>query len=216
MSPGITVRRLRSMTRVCGPLSLSVSAVVPTATMRVPRIASDSAMVKRSSTVTILPLMRMVSAGCACAAVPSPTKSATAAARMIELRIIPLPLNLIGGRSLVDLDVGRLDDRPPFVHLVLEMLGQRLRRRAGDHDPERVELRPDCGLGHGGDRIDLDLVDDLGWRPGRHEERKPRRGVVARHACLGDGRYVGRGRLPPGGAHPESTQLTVLHQRQAR
>src|SRR5262245_22919352 len=161
------------MTRGCGPLSLSVSAAEPTATMRVPRIASDSAMLKRSSTVTIFPFVRMVSAGCACAAVPSAMEKHAAMAHMIELRMIPLPLSPIGGRSLVDLDIGRLDDRPPLVHLVLEMGGQRLRRRADKHDSERVELGLDRRLRHGGDRVGLDLPNNFGWRLGGHEERKP-------------------------------------------
>src|SRR5215470_1193679 len=148
MSPGITVRRLRSMTRVCGPFSLSVSAAVPTATTRLPRIASDSAMLKRSSTVTIFPFVRMVSAGCACAAVPSAMEKHAAMAHMIELRMIPLPLSPIGGHSLVDLDIGRLDDRSPLVHLILEVGSECQGRRADKHDAKRVKLRLDRRLGH--------------------------------------------------------------------
>src|SRR2546429_244554 len=65
MSPGITVCFLRSITFVPPPWSSSTSALLPTATMRCPRIASPCAIVKRSSTVTILPFTRMVSAGSA-------------------------------------------------------------------------------------------------------------------------------------------------------
>src|SRR5215207_8569227 len=65
----MTVRPARSIARVFGPLSLSISALVPTATIRAPLTASACAIVKRPSTVTILPLVKMVSADCAIAAV---------------------------------------------------------------------------------------------------------------------------------------------------
>src|SRR3954464_7611591 len=67
INPGMTVRPARSMTRVCGPLSASISAVVPTLRMRSPLMASACAMVKRSSTVTILPLTSTISGACALA-----------------------------------------------------------------------------------------------------------------------------------------------------
>ena len=38
--------------------------------------------------------------------------------------------------SLIDLDIGRLDDWPPLVHLVLEVACERRGRRADDHDAE--------------------------------------------------------------------------------
>src|SRR5262245_25006559 len=64
ISPGMTERPARSMTRVCGPLSAAMSDVVPTLTTRSPLMASACAMVKRSSTVTILPLTSTVSGAC--------------------------------------------------------------------------------------------------------------------------------------------------------
>jgi hypothetical protein len=69
INPGMTARPARSTTRVCGPLSASTSAVVPTLRMRSPLTASACAMVKRSSTVMILPLMSTVSGACARAGV---------------------------------------------------------------------------------------------------------------------------------------------------
>src|SRR6185503_20451180 len=62
MSPGITVRPRSSITFVAPPASLRMSALAPTATMRCPLIATACAIVKRSSTVTILPPTRIVSA----------------------------------------------------------------------------------------------------------------------------------------------------------
>src|SRR6188472_2402100 len=59
----MTVRRPTSMRRVLGPRNFSISDALPTATMRSFLIASASAMVNRSSTVTILPLTSNVSAG---------------------------------------------------------------------------------------------------------------------------------------------------------
>ena len=62
ISPGMTVRRLRSTTRVSGPLCFSTSALLPTARMRSPLIANASATMNRSSTVTILPFSSTISA----------------------------------------------------------------------------------------------------------------------------------------------------------
>ena len=50
--------------RVAGVASAPMSRFDPTATMRSARIATASAIVKRSSTVMILPFVRMMSAGC--------------------------------------------------------------------------------------------------------------------------------------------------------
>ena len=55
ISPGMAVRPLRSIVLVPGPASLAISWVEPTATMRSPLTATAWAIVKRSSTVTILP-----------------------------------------------------------------------------------------------------------------------------------------------------------------
>src|SRR5262245_36955565 len=162
MSPGITVRRLRSMVRVCGPLSRSVSAAVPTATIRPPRIASDSAMVKRSSTVTILPLVRMVSAGCACAAVPSPASRPIATACMINRRIVLLLDEircLIVGGSLGAGDARFLDQRSPFVHLGLQEGCKLDRRRPAHHDTEPLELLLGSRIAERRNRIGMHLAD---------------------------------------------------------
>src|SRR5262245_38546860 len=176
MSPGITVRRLRSITRVCGPLSLSVSAAVPTATIRPPRIASDSAMLKRSSTVTILPLTRMVSAGCACAAVPSAASKPIASAPMMDQRIVLLldeiQCSTVGG-SLGTGDAGLLDHRPPLVHLGLKDGRELVRRRAADDDTEGLELLPGRRIGERRDCVGVHLADDLGRRLRRHQEGIP-------------------------------------------
>src|SRR5882762_9008775 len=61
----MTVRFLRSITLVPRLCSSSTSAFFPTATMRCPLIATASAIVKPSSTVTILPFTKIVSAGSA-------------------------------------------------------------------------------------------------------------------------------------------------------
>src|SRR5262249_21250550 len=148
------------MIRVCGPLSLSVSAAVPTATIRFPRIASDCAMVKRSSTVTILPLTRMVSAGCACAAPLSPVSKPIANAPQTDQRIVLLLAECcrtsLGG-SLGDLDVGGFDDRAPLVHLILEVGPECLGCRADNYDAKHIKLGLDGGLGQDGHRVGMDL-----------------------------------------------------------
>ena len=61
MRPGITVRPFASITLVFASASLRMSALLPVATMRWFLIASACAMVKRSSTVMILPLSKIVS-----------------------------------------------------------------------------------------------------------------------------------------------------------
>src|SRR6266853_1968535 len=93
MSPGITVCFLRSITLVPLPWSSSTSALLPTATMRCPRIATPWAIVKRSSTVTILPFTRMVSAGSAartCDAIAQ--SSAAPEAQKILAGFDPMPV----------------------------------------------------------------------------------------------------------------------------
>src|SRR5262245_17110927 len=65
MRPGMTVRPPRSMMRVAGPAKPRMSAERPTATIVSSRTANASAMVERSSSVTILPLTSAVSGDCA-------------------------------------------------------------------------------------------------------------------------------------------------------
>ena len=67
ISPGMTVRPPRSIRRVPAPASLPMSSLLPTATMRSPRMATACAIVKRSSTVMIFPFDRMRSGGGCCA-----------------------------------------------------------------------------------------------------------------------------------------------------
>src|SRR5262249_27961042 len=63
--PGMTVRPLRSMTLVPASASLRISSLRPTALMRFPVTATACAIAKRSFTVTILPLINIVSTACA-------------------------------------------------------------------------------------------------------------------------------------------------------
>src|SRR5665213_3252688 len=62
MRPGITVRPCRSITRVCGPASLRMSELPPTAAILPSRMAMAFRMENCLSTVKILPFTRMVSA----------------------------------------------------------------------------------------------------------------------------------------------------------
>ena len=62
ISPGMTALPPRSIRLVFGPASRVISWLVPTATMRSPRIATACAIVKRSSTVMIFPFDRTRSA----------------------------------------------------------------------------------------------------------------------------------------------------------
>src|SRR6478736_9334691 len=59
MRPGIAARPARSITRVDGSTSRSISALVPTARMRPSRMASACAISNRLLTVMILPLRRI-------------------------------------------------------------------------------------------------------------------------------------------------------------
>ena len=97
----MTVRPARSITRVCGPLSASISAVVPTLTMRSPLMASAWAMVKRSSTVTILPLTSSMSGVCARTGMADTTKEkkAIATASLNKGRMLNPPgdVRVVGG-----------------------------------------------------------------------------------------------------------------------
>src|SRR2546428_8297150 len=61
----MTVRLRRSIIFVPVSFSLSTSALLPTATMRCPLIATACAIVKRTSTVTILPLKTTMSCAAA-------------------------------------------------------------------------------------------------------------------------------------------------------
>src|SRR6185436_17865527 len=63
LRPGMTMRRPASITRVFGPLYLSSSPGLPTATMRSPRIAIASAFGCFGSSVAMRPLTIRVSAG---------------------------------------------------------------------------------------------------------------------------------------------------------
>ena len=65
MRPGMTVRPRRSITRVDGPANFRTSSVDPVAVIRPSVTASPIATVERESSVTILPLIRMVSGACA-------------------------------------------------------------------------------------------------------------------------------------------------------
>ena len=67
ISPGVTALPPRSIRLRAGPASRPMSALVPTATMRSPRMATAWAIVKRSSTVTIFPFDRIRSGGGCCA-----------------------------------------------------------------------------------------------------------------------------------------------------
>src|SRR5579871_2836762 len=63
--PGITVRPCRSISRVCGPACLRISALVPTAAILPLRMARASRTEKLRSTVRIFPLLRIISGFCA-------------------------------------------------------------------------------------------------------------------------------------------------------
>src|SRR2546422_4083195 len=157
----MTVRPLRSMMRVAGPRSASISAVAPTLTMRCPRTASAWAMVKRSFTVTTLPLTRNVSAGCA-SAIPVRTASARRT-RLCNNPIPPIsrcrPIHL---RS-IDIDSGLLDHDAPFVDFRPEKFRKLARGRTDDRVAPVLQFSFDRGVGQRGDGIGVHLFDDV-WR----------------------------------------------------
>src|SRR5215470_8785511 len=63
MRPGVTVRPLRSTTRVSGAVWAAMASFGPTARIRSPTMAIACAMVKSRSTVMTLALLRIRSAG---------------------------------------------------------------------------------------------------------------------------------------------------------
>src|SRR5579872_4844548 len=88
MRPGITVRPCRSITRVCAPACLRISALPPTAVIFPSRIARASWVENWRSTVRIFPFTKMVSAPC--------ENAGSAAARTAQESII-VRTNLAGG-----------------------------------------------------------------------------------------------------------------------
>ena len=82
--PGHDGFAARSMRRVFGPARRAISWVVPTATMRSPLTATACAIEKRSSTVMILPLVRMMSAAACCACARAGTCSVEPPPRRVQ------------------------------------------------------------------------------------------------------------------------------------
>src|SRR5260370_7811212 len=75
-----------------------------------------------------------------------------------------------------------IDHGRPFFHFGRKQSGQLFRRRADGHHADVVEVCPDRWIAQGGDRINVDFVDDR-WRcPPRNEEREPSRHVETGHA----------------------------------
>src|SRR5262245_32698447 len=98
MRPGITVRPWRSTTRGAGPAILRMYAELPTARIFPSYMASASRTEKRSSTVRILPLTRIVSGVCAQALPVRMHRAKIAANRLLILAIV---LQEIGARPVV-------------------------------------------------------------------------------------------------------------------
>src|SRR6266852_1174551 len=104
----MTVRFRRSIVFVPAPFSLSTSASLPTATMRCPLIATACAIVKRSSTVTILPLKRTMSSATARKLPASVVQNARAVMAERFPIVLPRTPGVLGGKATRN---GRKDRR---------------------------------------------------------------------------------------------------------
>src|SRR5687768_8227906 len=99
-SPGMTVRRAASMTRVFGPRKAERSLSDPIATMRSPRIAIASALGRFGSSVAIRPLTSRTSAGSAGARVLQPASVARPAVPIKKSRREAIAYLLVLGLEL--------------------------------------------------------------------------------------------------------------------
>src|SRR5688572_10006436 len=96
-SPGTTMRRCASMTRVLEPRYFSISPGLPTATMRSPRMAIASAFGCFGSSVAMRPLTMIVSAGSVGIIVVQPPSAARPMLPCRNSRREPIPYLLVLG-----------------------------------------------------------------------------------------------------------------------
>src|SRR6202048_1537768 len=99
--------------------------------------------------------------------------------------------------------------RPPFLHFGRKQSGQLFRRRADGHRADGVEVCLDRWIAQGGDRINVDFVDDRWQCPSRNEEREPSRHVETRHASLRNARQLRCQLAALGGSHRKSANLAA-------
>src|SRR5262249_45640417 len=145
-SPGVTVRPARSMRRALGAAARSTSAVVPTATMRLPAMPTAWATRSAESTVSTRPFTRMsVARGC-CAPNGSVARAAATTARCrARLSGITCRQRLLIGRS------SRID-RDPQGLVQLGVAGDD--RRPGDVAAFALALLDDAdAIGRDGNRV---------------------------------------------------------------
>src|SRR5262249_58561673 len=105
---------------------------------------------------------------------------------------------------------GSLDDLAPFLDLVAEEPGKRLRAERIDGGTERRELLPDPGVFERLQRFRAEPRDRVLRRLCRSEQAPPDVGVVARNAGLGERRNIGKERDPLGAPDGESAQAARL------
>ena len=87
INPGTTARPRRSILRVAGPAICPICWLVPTAITRSPFMATAWAIVNFSSTVMILPLVRMKSGADCWARVTAPAQKMARTAPAATVRI---------------------------------------------------------------------------------------------------------------------------------
>src|SRR5262245_14089443 len=206
MRPGVTVRPLRSTTRVSGAVWAAMVSFRPTARMRSPAMAIACAMVKLRSTVMTFALLRIRSAertagpaGTVCPAdgglVASPVAAAVPATAPAFFRNnrrgIGLSLMICRARSEVLFDASRPNQlfvRAQFGNDILVHIGRRHRHRI-----DRKLLEPVLHRRRGqhlrGRRMEFldDVARCLGW----HEYTVPNDQVGVRIAGIERGRDVG-------------------------
>src|SRR5262245_19534048 len=206
MRPGVTVRPLRSTTRVSGAVWAAMVSFPPTASMRSPAMAIACAMLKSRSTVMTFALLSIKSAertarraGTICPAegglVVSPVAAAVPATAPAffknSRRGIGLSLMVSPARAEVLFDAGRPNQlfvRTQFGNNILVHIGGRHRHRVDRELLEPVLHRWRGQHLHG---RRMEFLDDLARCFGRHEHTVPDDQVRVRVAGIERGRDVG-------------------------
>src|SRR5262249_40460313 len=85
------------------------------------------------------------------------------------------PVSTFRDHALVERDLSLPDHRLPFFHFSNEQSGQLFRRRANGYHTDVTEMRLDSWIAQGGDRINVDSVDDRCRCPRRNEKGEPSR-----------------------------------------
>src|ERR1700741_634950 len=144
LSPGMTMRRPASITRVFGPLYFSSSPGLPTAAMRSPRIAIASALGCFGSRVAMRPWTIRTSAGISLVTRPAHPPSAEAPATARKSRREAIPSLLVRG---LELDGGGLRLREEqrgkvlLGHALSDHLLQQIPRERGERH-RHLEFAP--------------------------------------------------------------------------